>query len=165
MASQSFFHPCLVDDSGHAAVCCHIFITLQFCWYSLLHSTTPPEKHRTIRLVWKTWPHTLCREGRIPKVKALLILRGEVLDGPWGHWLTSACNILSRGQSAGDSPPAAPEQTQQRNLRPAAAFHPDTRTSAKKSVKILMLYISLIFGSSSMILFRLPASMVEIILL
>lgn len=51
----------------------------------------------------RVWPHTCRREGRFPEVRELLFLRGEVPEGPWGHWVTSPGDILSRGESAQDA--------------------------------------------------------------
>lgn len=91
MAFFFLFFPIACDMAQDMQLCpSYIFITIQLCWHSLHKKTQDQE-------VWKTWPHTLCREGRIPEVKALLILGGEVLDGPWGHWVTSACNKWAEG--------------------------------------------------------------------
>lgn len=68
----------------------------------LIQSVVEDKKHENMHGVWKTWPQMCCGGGRFLEVKALLFLRGEVSNGPQGHWVTSPGNILSRGQSAQD---------------------------------------------------------------
>lgn len=79
-----------------------LFALLYFhnCGVVLIQSTAGDKNARNMRRVRQAWPHTRWEGERFPEVKALLFLRGEVADGPRGHWVTSASCILSRGQSA-----------------------------------------------------------------
>lgn len=77
----------------------YIFITAEHCWYRAPWRT---KTHKTMRGVWKIWPHTRCRQGSLSEVNALLSLRGEVPGGPRGHWVTPPGDVSSAGQSAQD---------------------------------------------------------------
>lgn len=100
---------------------CYIFITAGPCWYSALGRT------KNTRTCAGSGKHDLTRvveREDLPEVKALLFVRGEVPEGPWGHWVTSPGDISSRGQSAQDA-----------HQQPGANAAAENRTQRRYSVQ------------------------------